>query len=235
MSLDGRPVEQPAGEYRMQHLSRLEQGAADHRQHPSIQSAPEAVTHKLHYQYQDLSDRHPGQEALTFSSSAPAHLTSHLPPVRTSHPSLLQQQEAADSRSNLSEADTYEPGSIPTTAHSSPVTPPGQVSPAFPLTPPPAPLKQPRSQPLPPGYCQTAASLLGEPSAKRSLQPAFNAAAAQAGMPLCDLQPFEPLLLGEADAGSLTPHHTGSDIWQRRQLGRAAMHTSCRKGSDGDL
>ena len=51
--------------------------------------------------------------------------------------------------------------------------------------------------------------IAGEPSAKRSLQPAFNAAAAQAGMPLCDLQPFEPLLLGEADAGSLTPHHTG--------------------------
>ena len=48
---------------------------------------------------------------------------------------------------------------------SSPMTPPCQVSPAFPLTPPPAPLKQPRSQQLPPGYRQTAASLLGEPQA----------------------------------------------------------------------
>lgn len=47
-------------------------------------------------------------------------------------------------------------------ARSSPVTPPGQVSPAFPLTPPPAPLKQPRSQPLPPSYRETAASLLGD-------------------------------------------------------------------------
>ncbi len=76
----------------MQHLSRLEQEAADYRQHPSVQSAPEAVTQKPRYQHQDSHGQHLGQEATMFSSSAPAHLTSHLPPVRTSIPFLLQQQ-----------------------------------------------------------------------------------------------------------------------------------------------
>ena len=98
MSLDKTLAEQPGEEHRMQHLSRLEQEAADYRQHPSIQSAPETVTQKLRYQYQDLSDKHLGQEALTFSSSAPAHLMSHLPPVRTSIPLLLQQQVRRDSQ-----------------------------------------------------------------------------------------------------------------------------------------
>jgi hypothetical protein len=41
----------------------------------------------------------------------------------------------------------------------------------------------------------------GNPSAKRSLLPAFDAAAAQAGMPLFELQPFEPLLLDDEGAG----------------------------------
>ena len=41
----------------------------------------------------------------------------------------------------------------------------------------------------------------GDPSAKRSLLPAFDAAAAQAGKPLFELQPFEPLLLDDEGAG----------------------------------
>ncbi len=47
------------------------------------------------------------------------------------------------------------------------------------------------------------------PSAKRSLHPAFDAAAVQAGLPLYDLQPFKPLLLDDAELGLPTPHFTG--------------------------
>lgn len=49
----------------------------------------------------------------------------------------------------------------------------------------------------------------GHPSAKRSLQPAFDAAAAQAGLPLYGLQPFEPLVLDDIDPGLHTPHFPG--------------------------
>lgn len=65
MSLGGRLAEQPGEISRMQHLSRLEQEAADCRQHPSVQSAPERVAQKARYQYEDSSDKHLGQEALT--------------------------------------------------------------------------------------------------------------------------------------------------------------------------
>ena len=76
----------------LQHLSHLEQEAADYRQQASVQSVPESVTQELCYHHQDLHDNHLGQEVLMFSSSAPADTMSLLPPVRTSIPSTLQKQ-----------------------------------------------------------------------------------------------------------------------------------------------
>ena len=52
--------------------------------------------------------------------------------------------------------------------------------------------------------------LAANPSTKRSLQPAFDAAAAQAGMPLYELQPFEPLLLEDTDPSLQTPTFPGA-------------------------
>ena len=76
----------------MQQLSRLEQETADSRQHHSLQPAPRSVTHKLRYQCQDTPDKHLGQEAVMISSSAPAHMMTQLPPIRTSIPSLSPKQ-----------------------------------------------------------------------------------------------------------------------------------------------
>ena len=76
----------------MQHLSPLEQEAADCRQHHSLESSPKSTRHELCYQYQNSPDKHLGQEAVVFSSSAPAHMVTQLPPIRTSIPSLQPKQ-----------------------------------------------------------------------------------------------------------------------------------------------
>ena len=95
MSLDEREAHQHAERDTMQHLSRLEHKAVKCRQHPSVRSAPESATHMLginNYQSSDLPEIHLDQEEHILSSSAPAHMMSHLPPVRTSIPSAMKKQ-----------------------------------------------------------------------------------------------------------------------------------------------
>ena len=99
-SLEGRDPEQPAEGDNMQCLSHLGQKTTKYRQHPSVQSAPESATYTVggnSYLSSGLAEeRHTGREALFYSSSAPAHMMSHLAPVRTSIPLPVQKQVSKD-------------------------------------------------------------------------------------------------------------------------------------------
>ncbi|CAL8470519.1 g10061 [Coccomyxa elongata] len=132
-----------------------------------------------------LEDQHEHKSALPRHSQAqldPLQLPPRqLPPVRTStHPPGPLGQEATSSRSNLSECDTFEPGSG--TACSSPTTPPCSP-PAYPGLPPSAPRKISPGNLAPRYMGEAAKSLLGPLPTKRSLLPAFDAAAAYSGVP----------------------------------------------------
>ena len=74
--------------------------------------------------------------------------------------------------------------------------------------------------------------LAANPSTKRSLQPAFDAAAAQAGMPLYELQPFEPLLLEDTDPSPQTPGFPGAHCIMQQPV-RSWVTRGCTKQKAG--
>ena len=84
--LDGRQADPPAERDMTEQLNGLQQEGQS-RQRLSLQSTPDSTpAHTLPYQSPDHPDRHVGQEAMSFCSSAPAQMMSHLPAIRTSIP-----------------------------------------------------------------------------------------------------------------------------------------------------
>lgn len=90
--LDGRQAEPSAEREMMEQLNGLQQEGQS-RLRASLQSAPLSTpAHTLPYQSPDHPDRHIGQDAMSFCSSAPAHMMSHLPAIRTSIPVPVPKQ-----------------------------------------------------------------------------------------------------------------------------------------------